>query len=261
VSELRFFDCNCMIGRMSRPNPVTIKTLPELRAELDHFRIDEALVCGVEAAERWTEGGNRAIAHELAGDDKLHPAWVLPVHTSVDFPNPARTVEEMLSLGVRAVRMWPSFYHGYLVEEWALGPLWRELAAHRVPVLIADGDLSRYPDQRGVGFSAQNLHDICSRYPTLPIVALRLNFSATRIVVPLLRACPNLHVEISYYTAHRGVDFLVQRVGAERVLFGSGLPWGSPGPGVVATRYAGISEDDRRLIAGDNLRRLLGSVM
>jgi predicted TIM-barrel fold metal-dependent hydrolase len=151
-------------------------------------------------------------------------------------------------------------YHGYLVDEWALGGLWRKLAGHRVPVLIADSDLSRYPDQRGIGFSAQNVYEICRRYPTLPVVVLRLNFSATRIIVPLLWECPNLHVEISYYTTHRGIEFLVQEVGAERLLFGSGWPWGSPAPAMVAIRYAAIPDDAKRLIAGDNLRRLLAEV-
>ena len=51
-----------------------------------------------------------------------------------------------------------------------------------------------------------------------------------------------------------------QEVGADRLLFGSGLPWGPPGPSVVATTYANISGSDKQLIAGDNLRRLIGDI-
>ena len=82
----------------------------------------------------------------------------------------------------------------------------------------------------------------------------------TPLLLPLLKECPNLHVEVSYFTAHRGVEYLTQNIGAERIIFGSGLPWGPPGPGKVAVNYAAISDEERRLIAGDNLRRLLNEV-
>jgi predicted TIM-barrel fold metal-dependent hydrolase len=153
--------------------------------------------------------------------------------------------------------VWPPPYNGYLAEPWALGGLWAALADAGIPVLVGASDLGRYPDQPGTGFSAQNLYDICRAYPTLPVVVVRLNFSATRIAVPLMRECPNLHLELSFFTAHRGVEMLVREVGAERLLFGSGLPAASPGPAVSALQYALIDDEQRALIAGENMRRLL----
>lgn len=258
--ENNFFDANCAIGKSARPTPATIMDVDQLLSEMEYFNIKEALVCHNQSIERAIDTGNRKILNMIKDYPQLHPVWVFPMHTVVDYPNPEKTVSEMLDLGVRAVRVEPSPYNGYLVEEWALGPLWKELQHHRIPVFIAGGDLSRYPDQPARGFSAQNVYDICKRYPTLPITLLRINFSATRVILPLLKECPNLHVELSYFTAHRGVEFLTQQVGAERILFGSGMPWGPPGPGKVSINYADISDEERKLIAGDNLRRLLDSV-
>jgi predicted TIM-barrel fold metal-dependent hydrolase len=56
------------------------------------------------------------------------------------------------------------------------------------------------------------------------------------------------------------VEFLCGEVGAERLLYGSGLPYGSPGPGITGIQYALISDEERALVAGDNLRALLAHV-
>lgn len=261
MSTLSFFDANCMVGKLVRPEPSGhVDTVDKLLDELEYFGISEGLVCHARAVEQALDVGNRDILEAVAGRDTLHPAWVIPMHTAVDYPDPERFVDEMLALGVRAVRVWPPPYHGYLADPWALGPLWSALADRRVPVLVGASDLGRYPDQPGFGFSARNLYDICRAYPALPVVVVRLNFSAARVAVPLLRECPNLFAELSFFTTHRGVEFLCAEVGAERLLFGSGLPWASPGPGITAVQYALISDEERALIAGENLLSLLAGV-
>lgn len=258
---MTFFDANCMVGDLTAPNPSGAPLhVAGLREELSYFGIAEALVCHAEAAERDLHGGNERLCLELDEAPGLHPAWVIPMHTAIDYPTPTEFVAEMLERGVRAARVWPPPYHGYLTAPWALGPLWEALADRRVPVFVTASDLGRYPDQPGSGFSAQNIYDVCRRHPTLPLVVVRLNFSALSVAVPLLRECPNLLVELSYFTTHRGVEYLVGEVGARRLLFGSGLPHASPGPGIAAVQYAMISDEERALIAGQNLRALLGAV-
>jgi len=258
MTPVRFFDANCMVGELTRPQPSGhVDTVEGLLAELEYFGIAEGLVCHARAAERALDQGNETIVEVLDGHDNLHPAWVIPMHTAVDYPEPERTVAELVEAGVRAVRAWRPPYHGYLADTWALGPLWDALAEQRIPVLVGASDLGRYPDQPGHGFSARNLYDICRSFPTLPVVVVRLNFSAVRVAVPLMRECPNLYAELSFFTTHRGVEFLSREVGAERLLFGSGLPWASPGPAITAVQYALISDEERALIAGENLRELL----
>jgi hypothetical protein len=261
MSDPVFFDANCMVGELTAPNPSGRPlTVNALQDELAYFGIADALVCHAEAAERNLHLGNARLVEEINGVAGLHPSWVIPMHTSIDYAAPGEYVSNMLELGIHAVRVWPPPYHGYLVDTWALGPLWDELADRRIPVLVGTSDLGRFPDQPAAGFSAKNLYEICQRYPSLPVVVVRLNFSALSVAVPLLRECPNLLVELSYFTTHRGVEYLVEQVGAERLVFGSGLPWASPGPGIAAVQYAMIHDEERQLIAGENLRRLLAYV-
>ena len=48
--------------------------------------------------------------------------------------------------------------------------------------------------------------------------------------------------------------------GAERLVYGSNFPWYKAGQTRVALAYAEIPEADRALIAGENLRRLIGGI-
>jgi predicted TIM-barrel fold metal-dependent hydrolase len=259
---LPFFDANCVAGRTVRPLPTAMPHEPaDLMAELSAHGVPEALMAHAHAVERDITTGNAEVV-ELARQSSggVHPVWVIPQHSALDIPDPGEFLAEMLRHDVLAVRVLAASYHGHVVDEWALGPVWRELESHRIPVLIEGSDLSRYPDQPSRGFSATNIHQICRTFPRLPVVLLRINFSCLRIIVPLLRECPNLRVEISYFTAHRGLEQVVNHAGATRVVFGSGLPWTPPGPALASLLYAEISPADKALIAGDNLRGLLSDV-
>lgn len=255
-----FFDANCVLGRISRPSPVMLSEPQDVLAELGRHHVTEVLATHADAVERHIELGNTAMVALAAEHQNLHAAWVVPQHTALDIADPEKYVAEMVAAGVRAVRVSPSPYGGYNVGEWALGPLWAELEEHRVPVMVAGSDLGRYPDGPALGFSATNLYDICKRHPNLPVVILRLNFSALRLATALMAECSNLYGETSYFTAHRGLEFVVDRLGPHRMIYGSGMPWGPPGPGIVSIMYSGFSEEQRAAIAGDNLRQLLAGV-
>lgn len=255
-----FFDANCVLGRVARPLPVTLTNPDEILAELRRHQVTEVLAAHAHAVERHIDGGNAEIVSLASDRPALSPAWVIPQHSGIDIPDPDKYVAEMLDAGVRAVRVSPSPYGGYNVGDWALGPLWPALEDRRVPVLVAGSDLGRYPDGPALGFSATNLYDICRRHPRLPVVILRLNFSALRLASALMAECPNAFAETSFFTAHRGLEYLVDRLGAERLIYGSGMPWGPPGPGIVSIMYSGLTEEQRAAIAGENLRQLLAEV-
>lgn len=258
MTRPEFFDCNARIGKPGKSAPGAYHTCEGLVKEMDYLGISEAIVHHVAAAG--ASAGNGRLLDEIASEERLHGSWVLPVHYQIDFPDPDKAVDEMLSLGVKVARIFPPYYHVGLVADWASGGLFRALASHRVPLMIAGSQLGQHPDDTRPGYSAQNVYDICRSYPRLPVVIVHLNWSATRILHPLMHACPNLLVEISYYSSHRGVEFLAQQFGADRILFGTGMPETGPGVALALVMYADVSEEARRAIAGGNIRRLLSEV-
>lgn len=77
-----------------------------------------------------------------------------------------------------------------------------------------------------------------------------------------VKASPNILVETSGFDATAGfIETAVREVGARRIIFGSHLPSRSLGTELSKVIAAEIGEDEKRLILGENYRRLLGPIM
>ena len=62
------------------------------------------------------------------------------------------------------------------------------------------------------------------------------------------------------YWVPEGIRDLVEFCGAERLLFASGFPGYSQGSLMLQLKHSGLSDGDLRLIAGENMARLLSEV-
>jgi predicted TIM-barrel fold metal-dependent hydrolase len=260
MSDLAFFDCNCYIGKTAKPAPLAFSSAEALLEDMDYYRIEQAVVTHAAARDYAPAVGNAAVLTELAGHERLLPCWVVPAHADPLGRPAAEVVAEMLARGVRVARMFPPSPAPYSLDAWARSDYFAALEAHRIPLLLTRSDLARHPDDMTQGFSADNIYVLCKAFPHLPIIIVRFNYTYTRIAFALLRECPNLYLELSYFTIHRGVELFTRSFGAERLIFGTGTPVNNPGTALMLVRYANISDEERRLIAGDNLRRLLSEV-
>jgi len=253
---IRFFDCNAAIGRWKHPTYGSYETADELEAILDYLQVDRAVVYHAQACETHAPVGNAMLMEELYGHDRLLPSWVVFPHFTGEMPEPKTLVSRMLSQGVRVARLMPSYNgHRFSLEPWCAGPLLEELAAHRIPTLI-DFQFFRRDDP-----DWKQLYTLCQRYPTLPIVITGWSGLASRSFYPLCQACPNLYLETSHYALFRGLEAFCQRVGAQRLLYGSGLPHRAPGAAMTTITHAFISDEEKALIAAGNLKRLLEEVI
>jgi predicted TIM-barrel fold metal-dependent hydrolase len=88
-------------------------------------------------------------------------------------------------------------------------------------------------------------------------VLLDIGYRADRYLFPLLRRFPMLHFDSATYLAHRQLEAYVEQHGPDRLLFGSRLPLYTPASSLAVLASARISDEDRRAIAGGNVRRLL----
>jgi predicted TIM-barrel fold metal-dependent hydrolase len=75
-----------------------------------------------------------------------------------------------------------------------------------------------------------------------------------------VRSSPNILVETSGFDATAGfIEMAVRELGAGRIVFGSHLPSRSLGTELGKILGANISEEDKRLILGENYRKLLAN--
>ena len=268
--RLRFFDCNCMVGRgwMHEPQPMRLETRDQLLREMDDHGIEQAVIYSAVGKERLEMGEWEPLSHDEAAEwsedePRLYPAAVLNLHHVINLPEPEKGIAEMIQRGIRMVVVFPTRGYPYLINDWLCGRLLAALEAHRVPVLLQNSDFaSRWPRfERVYGFSVDNIDWMCEHYPNLPIILGGVS-SATSVLIPLMKRRSNLYIEMSKcYVHQQPVRFLSEQVGIERVLFGSGLPFTGPGPAMTEVHYAQVSETEKHLVAGDNLRRLLAEVV
>ena len=65
------------------------------------------------------------------------------------------------------------------------------------------------------------------------------------------------HSGMSYAVARGMIEFLVEQVGADKVLYGSDFPMRDPAPQLGWVCYAKIPVEDKKKILAGNIRRLL----
>jgi hypothetical protein len=250
VKKIKFFDCNCTLGRVSVSKPGFPHSPSQLLEVMNHFGIDEAFIYHAAAKESHPADGNKSLLREIKISKRLHPQWVLlPSHTG-EFSGENEVVKKMLSLGVRAARIFPHQERGnFSISDWCAGNLLAALSRKRVPLFIDFDEINW-----------ETVHNICERYPNLPLVLTNVGYRIDRYLYPLFERFRNLYIEISGYCSAGGIEETVRRFGAKKLLFGTRLPFFTPAAAVSMVLYSKISDSEKRLIAGENLRRLLEEV-
>lgn len=248
MSELRFFDCNTRIGPWVDRRPWQFTTTEGLLQEMDRVGIAEALVHSAIASDHAPAMGNRELMAQLDGNARLHLSWVLMPHHTGEMEPPDKLLTAMLEQGVRAARLFPK-RHQFLLIEGICGPLLDALAAHKLPLFIEIGETSW-----------SEIDTMLQEHPGLQLIVQEAFYRIDRYMYPLMAKYPGLHIETATYVVHRGIEAVCRQFGPERLIFGTAMPIREPGGAIAPIMYAQLSDDDKRLIAGDNLRRLLEGV-
>ena len=255
IRSLSLFDANCQLG----PSELTVSDAPtsvaRLAAEMDRCGIREALVYHSFAGAYNPLVGNANLVGEISGVHRLHGCWVVLPHYTDEMQPPNLLVDRTLASGARAVRMFPA-RHRFLLSGWSGNELLAKLSEHQLPLFL-DYDRTHWAENV---VDYDSVFRICKDFPTLPLILVREGIGSARYLYPLLEKCDNLHIETSYYQAPGGVEDVSKKFGAKHLLFGTGLPTYEAGPAISMLLYSEISSGEKRMVAGDNLRRLLGAV-
>lgn len=243
------FDSDAALGRRHGATALEPFSKSDLLASMDRCGIRRALVAHYSAWFSEVNLGNRLLAEETAGSDRLVGCWTVVPDDAGDTEPIGRVLQSMVAAGGRAVRWMPKTMLWNLAD-WCSGRLCAALVERRIPVFIPFEETS---------FDA--LHGVLSRYPQLRVILLQLSYRVDRELYPFAVAHPNLHLSMApRYSSHDGIERLRDKIGPERLLFGTRWPEAEPGAGVSFTLYARIPEAEKRLVASGNLDRLLAEV-
>ncbi|MDZ7270654.1 MAG: amidohydrolase family protein [candidate division KSB1 bacterium] len=246
-----YFDCFAAIGRRAAKDPRAPWSTEQLLAEMERCQIHGALVYAHQARETHPAVGNPLVIEECRRHPRLYPCWVgLPHHTG-EFPPPEQLVKQMESAGVRALKLFPRLFE-FRVDEPTLGPLLSCLQEAGILLIV---DAGRYDE--AVQMDWEEVEWICRHFPHLNLLLHSVRWESTRILAPLAQRYPNLYFEFSNYQGNRMLEFWCDRIGHERLLFGTEALIKSMGAARAYVDYAELNETQKRAIAGGNLQRLL----
>ncbi len=248
MPELDFFDVNVSLGRVRIPKFHVVTDASQMKAELAPFGVTGGLVRHTVSSEGYPSVGNSRLAEELDGVTRFEPVWAVLPHWTGEFPTGEELEGVLSSAGVRAAALYPS-QHGFPLRGEIIGPLLDVLEARQMILMLPHAEVPLEAAAR-----------IAKSHPRMPIVVLEVGYTAARELYAVFAMCTNVHIEISSYMAHRGIEDIVNKFGAERLLFGSRFPAYNPGSAVAAVTYARISDTDKKAIAAGNVRRLLSEV-
>ena len=248
MSSLDFFDCNAYVGQSPVPHEGEPYEPTALAAEMERCVIVRALVHHTVAAYYAPGVGNQTLLKVCERFPVLVPCFVALPHHTGEFPAPEAFLQQLDAAGVGAVRLFPSAgMMGFSLADWTCGELFDALSEAGVPLFVSLSE---------IGWDG--VSGVLEAHPRLALVVTHQAYRVDRELYPLLERHPSLHIETSGYQNHWGIESIVERFGAGRLLFGTQMPRLQAGSSMANVAYAQVSDADRQLIAAGNLERLLG---
>ena len=216
---------------------------------MDAVGIDQSCVFNIFHADGTTANDSTAQFVEQHPDRFIGFAYVSPLMPRRMMPELERAVDQ---LGLQAIKLYPP-YTLFPLDNPIWDPIYDFAHQRGLVIIIHTGtEPTAHP---------RFLSQVAPRYPGAIFVAGHAgNVEPFRSqAIRAAQECPNVYLETcSSFRSPGVIEELVQNAGADRVLFGSDTPLMDPRSQIGKIITAAISDEAKRLILGENARRLLG---
>ncbi len=254
------FDSNAYLGHWFA-RQIRHNTAPELVALMDENNIDKACVGSLSAIMyRNSQPGNEELAEEIADyRDRLVPFGVI----NPDYADWEYDLDWCLNeMGTKGIRIYPQ-YHNYTLADSCCAELCQACQERGLVVTLIQRQVDYRQSHWMVDAPDLVLNDIaqlCADHPEVNFMILNgAGFAGSRFVTEADTLPGNCYVEISRSSVFIGKEMkqVIEAMGAERVLFGTGIPMKYPGPAFLKMQHIETSEENKQKILGENLAKLL----
>lgn len=241
----------CCTGGSARDHEAGTPTTEQLLAEMDRLKIDRSLVTSAWSGLISPEHANVQLFEDLAPYARLLPVpEVVPEGGERFLDRQADGVAWMVSQGAVAGMMHCK-KNDFVLAPWCSGELLEAMQAVQLPLMVTYGDVDH-----------DHLYQVLCDFPNLPIIfhaVPRVGYN--RIAYPLLKQFSHFHMVCDPPNyVHVGLEYLVEKIGFEQLLFGTRYPICEGGSAITGLMYASIPPEAKEAIAGGNIQRLMQEI-
>ena len=253
---MEFLDCNLNYGpQASGENLTCCAGIDGLAAEMKRAGISGGLVV---RTVKEAVLSNQSLAEDIKNisetdhinhidKENFKGVWQILPSCTDETPPPRDLHGLMKKNKIGAITVNPKA-HKYLPRKNVIGDYLEMASERKIPVLL---NTSR-------GLTLEQADDIMRDFPGLTaVLTLDDCWPNDRYLRPFLDAYPNLCLDMTYMLTDCGLKDLLKKYPAEKILFGSGFPVSYMGAHMLVIKHAEIPEEDKRKIAGENLKKLL----
>lgn len=245
-SQITFFDSNVCVGKRGLKHPLDMWRTEDVLKVMQQCGVAGALVYAGWAKDYSPKYGNERLMSELRKSDRLYGCYTVLPNQPGDFYEPEAMIADFKSKKMVAARMFPRS-HNYIPDERTMGGIYAVLEREGIPLFV---------DASEIGMPELAL--VLERHRKLNIILNGFSWSFERMLFPLMDDFPNLYIDFSTLQTNRIIEVMYKKYGADRLLFGSGMPMKSLGAGRAFIDYGEIPLEAKQKIAGGNLSRLTG---
>lgn len=252
---MEFFDCNCWYGITETPPLAAATEASQALEEMDRCGISRALVRNAAIFVETPEVGNKLTLQACETSDRLVPSWgILPPDTG-ELGEVDEFLAAMKEADVRALWAYP-LAHRYVLNTTTMGGLLEEMQSRGIPLF-----LHRSESVGGGETVYRTADEVLADFPTLHLIIVgHGSWGEDRFFRPLMTRYDNFAVDTSRYELDGGIEEVCGNYGPRRLLFGGAFPTTPMGGPMLTLLHAGISDEDKALIAGGNLAAMLEEV-
>jgi len=187
---------------------------------------------------------NKAVLEAI----KMFPRRLL-AYAHIDPRDPDFALKELdrsVNLGFVGVKMHSNFDHFVPWDE-SVFKVMEKIQEYQLPVLFHTGEELARPLQ--IAYLAKH-------FPEVPVILGHMGLWVAIESIPAAKLSDNIYLETSIQGEMPALEEAVRELGAERLLFGTDMPFSTYKVEMAKIESLNISEGDKKKIFGENAERL-----
>jgi predicted TIM-barrel fold metal-dependent hydrolase len=220
---------------------------------MDRFHVDRAAIASLRGIHGdWKEANAETFALTQSHKDRLTPVACMSPMSG----GGGEALRQLVDQGFRGIRLYPLMLQGYSLGGAFADAIAAAAGALGIPVIIPTRPMMNF---RFAVIPIGDIASLAERHAQTTFVLSGPNYlSEFQASVEAMRRCANMVIETSCMQGFQAVRRLVEAVGEDRVLFGTGLPLHYPACNIAKLIHGDLSDSQRAAVGGGNAARILG---